>query len=194
MIPRTIRPIALASLAAASLLLVAACGGGDAAAGDPGATAAGAAPGATTAASIDGAPITDADLDLYERGIVHEATLVEAARARARSAPPAERAAAMQGEHETATMPAAAGHLGVDAARYAAVRTTVHDVLRRLDMVGAIEGPVSVDTTRLDAAARARLADPYAGLPAATVDAIRARLDRLAPAYARYEVLVALAG
>ena len=199
---RTVRRIAAASLAVASLVLpLAACGADREvpAGADTGAASPAASPDARADAPADAptgrASLTAADLDLYERGLAHEITLVEAARARGDVATtPEERGAAMEAQYETTTMPAAAAHLGVDAARYEDVRTTVHEVLRTLDMTGAIEGPVSVDTTRVSDDVRARLADPYGGLPAATAEAIRARLDRLVPVYARYTRLVAVAG
>lgn len=140
-------------------------------------------------------PLTAADLDLYERGLAHEIALVEAAQAQlGTAATPEARGAAMQAQFETSTMPAAAAHLGVPEARYRDVRETVHGVLRTLDMTGDIEGPVSIDTARASGETRARLADPYGGLPADAAEALRARLDRLGPLYARYARLVAVAG
>lgn len=182
-------------LAVSSLLLaLLACGadrdavpGADTGVASPAAVAVPAAP-AT-------GPLTAADLDLYERGLAHEITLVEAAQARLGSAAtPDERGSAMQAQFETSTMPAAAAHLGVEPERYRDVRETVHEVLRTLDMAGTIEGPTSIDTARASAEVRARLADPYGALPAGAAEALRARLDRLAPLYARYARLVAVAG
>ena len=140
-------------------------------------------------------PLTAADLDAYERGLAHEIALVEAAQVRLGAAgTPDERGAAMQAQYETSTIPAAAAHLGMDAERYRDLRGTVHGVLRTLDMAGMIEGPVSVDTARASPELRTRLSDPYGALPREAAEALRARLDRLAPLYARYARLVAVAG
>ena len=176
-----------------ALALLAACGAErDVPAGDSAATSPAVV--ATPAAPSSG-PLTAADLDLYERGLAHEITLVEAAQVRLGAATtPDARGAAMQAQYETSTVPAAAAHLGVDAERYRDVRETVHEVLRTLDMTGALEGPVSIDTARASAETRARLADPYGALPADAAEALRARLDRLGPLYARYARLVAVAG
>lgn len=196
--PRRPPPSRTARRAAASFALLAACAAerdappADAVAGDTAVTSPAVV--AVPRAPATG-PLTAADLDLYERGLAHEIALVEAAQVRLGSAAtPADRGAAQQAQYETSTIPAAAAHLGVDAARYREVRATVHDVLRTLDMAGMIDGPTSIDTARATAAQRARLADPYGALPEEASQALRARLDRLAPLYARYARLVAVAG
>ena len=181
-------------LAASLLLALGACAaerdvpaGADTAVASPAVVAVPAAPAS--------GPLTAADLDLYERGLAPEIALVEAAQVRLGAAgTPDERGAAMRAQYETSTVPAAAAHLGVPPERYRHVRETVHEVIRTLDMAGAIEGPVSIDTARATAETRARLADPYGTLPADAAEALRARLDRLAPLYARYARLVAVAG
>src|SRR5688500_8144030 len=87
---------------------------------------------ATEAASAPSGPIdfSEADLDLYERGIAKEIELVKAARERgANAATPGERAAAAQAEWEDSTIPAAAQAAGIDADRYRHTREAVHNVL-----------------------------------------------------------------
>lgn len=185
-------PAALALLALAALLPACAADREPPAAGDSAVTSPAVV--AVPAAPSSG-PLTAADLDLYERGLAHEIALVEAAQAELGDArTPEARGAAMQAQFETSTVPAAAAHLGVPAERYRDVRETVHEVLRTLDMTGAIEGPVSIDTARATGATRERLADPYGALPAEAAEALRARLDRLGPLYARYARLVAVGG
>lgn len=193
------RAFAVVALAAAT-----ACGGDAdatraAAAPDttPAAAAAAAAPAHGAHAADDAALVlTAADLDAWERGREREIALVRAARARGRAATtPAERAAAAQAEWEDATIPDAARSVGLAEADYRRVRETVDRVLETLDFQGAIDGPLELDTTRASPEARARLTeDPYAALPAATADAIRARLPRLVVLWNAYAGLTALNG
>jgi hypothetical protein len=135
-------------------------------------------------------------VDAYERGLTKEIELVQAAQARANGGgTPEERAAARRAGEAEQTMPEAARAIGVDPERYGRVRTTLHEVLTTLDFQGKIDGPMQMDTTRATPDMKARLAsDPLAQLPAESASALRSRLDRLAPLFARYVTLTAVGG
>lgn len=180
-------------------LVIAACGGGDAGSSD---TAA-APPAADAAVNANADPtanasaaVTPADVEPFERGLRKEIEAVRAARARQASATtPAERGAAMQAQFETATAAEGAKAAGMDEARYGQVRQAMVQLLRTLDMQGKIEGPVSLDTTRVSPEQRRVLTDdPYAALAPATADAVRARLASLAAAWKEYIELTAVGG
>jgi hypothetical protein len=191
--PRSIRPRFALPLAA--LATLAACGrdAGRASGHD----SAGPATGASAATSSSGpVALTDADLDVYERGLRKEIELVKAAQERARAATtPQARGEAMQAQWKEQTMPEAARAIGVAPERYRQVRETVHQVLQTLDFQGKIEGPMQMDTAHAPPEMKARLArDPMADLPPASAAALRARLDRLAPVFAEYATLTAVGG
>jgi len=188
---RTARPLLVA-------MLIAACGGdGDQGDGNGG-EGAGSAAGSAASGEAAGRPFafTEADLDAYERGLTKEIELVQAAQERARGAStPQARGEATQAQWKEQTMPEAARAIGVAPERYQQVRETVHEVLQTLDFQGKIDGPMQMDTTNATPQMRARLArDPLAELPPASAAALRARLDRLAPIFARYVRLTAVGG
>lgn len=137
-----------------------------------------------------------ADLDAYERGIRREIELVRAAQSAYDTAStPESRGALQQAQWETATIAEGAKAAALDPERYEEVRRTVHETMRTLDFQGRIEGPLSLDTTRVDEATRARMrADAYGALPPDAAAALRARQDRIAPLWADYTRLVAVAG
>jgi hypothetical protein len=170
---------------------LAACGGGGAGEVPADGTSA-----AASEAAVEAATITAEELTAYERGFAREMDAVRAAQQKAASAPTAqERNAAMQAQWETATIPLGAEAAGLDEARYRAIRTVVHDTLRDLDFKGEIDGPLSIDLSRVDEATKARLSrDVYAGLPADSAAALRAAIPRLAPAWIEYTTLTAVAG
>lgn len=100
----------------------------------------------------------------------------------------------MQAQFETATIPEGAKASGLGD-RYAAVRNTIHDVLRTLDMQGKIDGPVSIDMASASPEMKAQLAkDPMAELPASSAEALRARLNDVAAQWAEYVRLTAVGG
>jgi hypothetical protein len=182
-------------------LLLAACGGTDAeqAAAEPSAQAA--APAADdSAAAADASPaatdFTEADLDLYERGIAKEIEVVRAAQQRASNATtPQERGAAMQEQWEEQSVPAAAQAAGIDPERYRRAREAVHEVFKTLDFQGTIDGPLSMDMSRVDEETRERLAkDPFDALSPGAAAALRARMDRLVPLWIEYVKMTAVAG
>ena len=139
---------------------------------------------------------TEADLEKFERGLHREIEAVKAARAKAASATTAsERSLAMQAEWDTATIPLGAEASGLSEARYRGVREGVDRVLTTLDFQNKIDGPLSLDLERADAAMKARVSgDAFAGLSPQTATALRARMDRLVPIWSEYKALVAVAG
>ncbi|HEX9984953.1 MAG TPA: hypothetical protein VGF69_16950 [Thermoanaerobaculia bacterium] len=188
-------------LAAGSLLVVM-CGGREAATGGGGE---GAASGVSTVetAAAEQAPASEgpadfsaADLDLYERGIVEEIAVVKGAREKAaNAATPAERGKAAQEEWEDQSIPAAAKAAGIDVERYRHTRNAVHHVFETLDFQGKIAGPMEMDMERASEEAKARLAkDAFATLTPAAAAALRARMDRLVPAWIEYATLTAVNG
>jgi hypothetical protein len=146
---------------------------------------------AAAAASFDAA-----DLDAYQRGLRAEIAAVTAARERGAAArTPEERGAAAQDEWETATIPIGAQAAGMNAERYEQIRETVHGVLSTLDFQEKIDGPLSMDLERADAATRERLSrDPFADLPSDSAAALRAKMDEILPAWIEYVTLTAVAG
>ena len=197
--PRPTLSRALCPLLAVTLLASACGGGGDQGEGSAGAGAGSAAGSdAASGGAAAGQPFafTEADLDAYERGLTKEIELVRAAQQRASGAStPQARSEAMQAQWKEQTMPEAARAIGVAPERYQQVRETVHEVLQTLDFQGKIDGPMQMDTAAATPEMRARLArDPLAELPPASAAALRARLDRLAPVFARYVRLTAVGG
>ena len=182
--------------------LLAACSSADskdtAAAADTGASQVAAAEGRTPDAAASTGPITlsAADFDGFEKGIVREAELVrEASQRSANAKTPQERGEAIQAGFDFNTMTAAAPVTGLSVERYKLVRETLSRILTTLDFQGKIDGPQSLDTTRADAAAKARLAsDPYSALDAASAAELKARLGKIAPLWISYISLTALNG
>ena len=179
---------------------VTACGGGDTGetnTPDTGATvspaASGDAPGEPGAAPLT---ITAADLDGFEKGIARETELVRAASEQAaRASTPQARGEAIQAGFEDNTMAAAAPVTGLSAERYKLVRQTLSTLLTTLDFQGVIDGPQSLDTTRADAAAKARMSsDPYAALDPAGAALLKQRLGRITPLWIEYINLTAVGG
>ncbi|HMA21231.1 MAG TPA: hypothetical protein VKO87_10525 [Gemmatimonadaceae bacterium] len=138
--------------------------------------------------------LSAADLDGFEKGFAREIELVRAAAEQARTAKtPAERGKAIQAGWETATIPAAATVTGLSVERYRQVREAMTNLLRMLDFQGKIEGPMSIDTSRVDAEMKAKLAsDPYLVFDASSAAAVKARMDRLAPLWVNYVNLTAV--
>lgn len=139
---------------------------------------------------------TEADLDKFERGLSKEIDAVRAAQQKAASASTAqERGEAIQAQWETATIPLGAEASGLSEPRYRDVRDEVNRVFTTLDFQGKIDGPLSIDLERADAATKARVSgDAFAGLSAEAAMALRARMERLVPLWSEYKTLVAVAG
>jgi hypothetical protein len=161
------------------------CGGSDAPAVDEGEA------GATAPAEL-----TAADLDAWERGMKAEIAAVRAAGDRAASASTAqERADAAGAGQERATIPQGAEAAGLAVDRYRQVRETVNEVFRTLDFQGKIDGPLSIDLSRVDPATKERLArDPFADLPGDSAAVLREQMDRLLPVWIEYVEMTAVAG
>ncbi len=190
------------------VFLIMACGGDDSADSQ---AASGADPGGTTvvdqgdstAMSVPltvtpSAPLTltAADLDGFEKGLAREIELVRAAKDRASKATdPKTRGEAIQAAFEQNTMNQAAPMSGLSAERYGVVRQHLHELLQTLDFQGKIDGPMSLDTARADAASKARLAsDPYATLDPAGAAALKSRLSRIVSVWVRYITLTIAGG
>jgi hypothetical protein len=189
----------LSSLALISLLLclTVACGGGAETGTDQKAEAPAPETSALAAAPAAGPlDFSEADLDLYARGIAQETSLVKAAQERASTAAtPAERGAAAQEQWEEQTIPAAAKAANIPEDRYRQTRTAVHTVFETLDFQGKIDGPMEMDLTRASDEAKAKLAqDPFTTLTPGAAAALRARMDRLVPLWVEYVSLTAVNG
>jgi len=180
---------------------LAACSGGDAKNGAASADTTSSADVATEQTGAAGLPgetvpitLSAADLDGFEKGIARETELVRAASDRAaKAATPQERGEAIQAGFEQNTMVAAAPVTGLSAERYKFVRETLSRLLTTLDFQGQIDGPQSIDTSRVDAATRARLAsDPYSALDSASAAELKSRMNRIVPLWIAYVKLTAL--
>jgi hypothetical protein len=191
---RTLRAAAAACL----LLVCTACGDGGtpAPAGERELTPGGSNPPASDLSPDSGpAALNDADLVAYRAGIAKEIELVREAQKAQASGTPEERAAAMQAQWETATIPKGAEASGLSVDRYRQVRDTVHEVFMTLDFQDKIEGPMSIDLSRVDQATKDRLArDAFSDLPQDSAAALRAHMDRLVPLWIEYVTLTAVAG
>ena len=139
---------------------------------------------------------SEADLDLYERAFVKEVELVRAAGERARNAAtPAERGEAMQAQWDDHSIPAASKAAGVPEERYRHTRGAVHEVFKTLDFQGKIDGPMSIDLSRVSGEMKAKLEkDPFDTLTPSAAAALRARMDRLVPVWIDYVRMTAVAG
>ena len=185
-----VAPRMIASLAV-TLLVVGGCGGGDTASPSTTDSAASTAP--TTAASPS---FTAADVDAYERGMKKEIEAVRAAQQQAGTAKDAQqRLAAIRAQWEDATVPLGAEAAGLSVDRYRQVRNAVNEVFKTLDFQGKIDGPLSMDMSRADAAMKERLArDAFSELSSESAAALRARMDQLVPIWVEYVTLTAVAG
>jgi len=144
----------------------------------------------------DTVELTSDTLHAYERGLKKEIEAVRAARQRSGTATTAqERGQAIQASFEDATIPQGAAAAGLPVEEYRALRETVNGIFRTLDFQGQINGPLSMDLSRADAATKERLArDPFADLSSASAAALRAQRDRLVPVWIEYVTLTAVAG
>jgi hypothetical protein len=142
------------------------------------------------------AELTIDRLVALERGLRKEVDAVRAAQQRSvNAATAAERGLAIQESFEHATMPQGAAAAGLDGETYRQLRETVFNVFRTLDFQGAIDGPLSLDLSQVDAATKERLArDPFADLSPASAAALRSEMDRLLPVWVEYTQLTAVAG
>jgi hypothetical protein len=140
--------------------------------------------------------LTSDTLSAYERGLKKEIEAVRAAQQRSGTATTAqERGEAIQASFEEATIPQGAAAAGLPVEEYRELRETVNGIFRTLDSQGQIDGPLSMDLSRADAATKERLArDPFADLSSESAAALRAQRDRLVPVWIEYVTLTAVAG
>jgi len=178
-------------------LALAACSGGDARIDDTETAGALATAQLTReTAAAERIVLSAADVDAFARGLRREAEAVRESRRLAMAATtPAERGRATQMGFEQATIPEGARAAEMAVERYAAVRETITTVLQTLDLQGRIAGPMEIDTTLASPEMRRRLArDPLSTLPAASAEAIRARLRALEQVWQEYAGLTAVNG
>ena len=145
------------------------------------------------AATVD---VTSGTLAAYERGMKKEIEAVRAAQQRAATAQNAqERGEAIQAAFEQATIPLGAAAAGLPVEEYRALRDTINGIFRTLDFQGKIDGPLSMDLSRADAATKARLErDAFADLSSDSAAALRGRMDQLVPLWIEYVSSTAVAG
>ena len=186
----TLRRGFVAALCASGLTL-SACGGDTSGRATPTGS-----PATTASSSAAAAELTDETLSALERGLRREIQAVKVAQQRSREAKTAqERGEAIQASFEDATMLQGAETAGMPIEQYRAVRHTVDQIFRTLDVQGKIDGPISMDLTRVDEAAKQRLLrDPFEDLSAASAASLRAHMDRLVPIWIDYVNLTAVAG
>ena len=141
-------------------------------------------------------PITEDALAAYERGMKKEIEAVRAAQQRSSSARTAqERGEAIQAAFETATIPLGAQAAKLPEQQYRQLREAVGDIFRTLDIQGKIDGPISMDLSRVDAATKERLSrDPFSDLSPESAAVLRKHMDRLVPIWIEYMKLTAVAG
>ena len=141
-------------------------------------------------------PITAEALAAYERGLKKEIEAVRAARQRSSSAKTAqERGEAIQAAFEAATIPLGARAATLPEQQYRELREQVNDIFRTLDIQGKIDGPISMDLSRVDAATKERLSrDPFSALSPESAAELRKQMDRLVPIWIEYINLTAVAG
>ena len=140
--------------------------------------------------------LTADTLAAYERGLKKEIEAVRAAQQRSSSAKTAkERGEAIQAAFETATIPQGAQAAKLPEQQYRELRERVNDIFRTLDIQGKIDGPISMDLSRVDAATKARLSrDPFSDLSPESAAVLRKHMDRLVPVWIEYINLTAVAG
>lgn len=151
------------------------------------------APSSSSAARVE---LTRERLTAYENGLKKEIEAVRLAQERSsRAKTPQERGDAIQASFEQTTIPQGAEAAGLPVDQYRSLRETINGIFRTLDFQGKIDGPLSMDLSRADAATRERLArDPFADLSPAAAAALRAHMDRLVPIWIEYVNLTAVAG
>lgn len=139
---------------------------------------------------------SDADLDAFIAGLGAETEILRTAQERlASAATPQQRVDALQSASEGARIPEAARRAPLPLERYRAVRDVVVPVLETLDFQGKLEGPMTMDTTRVGESVRARLrGDAMASLSPQSRAALTARLPRIQPVWAEFAVLRAQGG
>jgi hypothetical protein len=154
------------------------------------------ATGAQTPAAPQAIELTNDTLAAYERGLKREIEAVRAAQQKSAAATTsAERGAAIQGSFEHVTIPQGAEAAGLPAEEYRVLRETINGIFQTLDFQDKIDGPMSIDLSRADAATKARVSrDPFADLSSGSAAALRGQMDRLVPVWIEYVNVTAVAG
>jgi hypothetical protein len=192
--PTTARAVAV------FLFVLAGCGGGGEPVpssapeqGSPSAAAEQAPPPPSIKPNVE---LTSSKLDAYERGLKKEIEAVRAAQELSRNAKtPEERGKAIEASFEHKTIPQGADAAGLSIKQYGDLRETVNGIFQTLDFQGKIDGPLSIDLSRVDAATKERLArDPLADLSPESAEVLRAQMGRLVPVWIEYMNLTAVAG
>ena len=149
-----------------------------------------------TPSSTRALELTSDTLNAYERGLKAEIEAVRTAQQRSGTATTAqERGEAIQASFEEATIPQGAAAAALPVQEYRELRETVNGIFRTLDFQGKINGPLSMNLSRADAATKERLArDPFADLSSGSAAALRAQMDQLVPVWIEYVTLTAVAG
>jgi hypothetical protein len=152
--------------------------------------------GASTSPAANSVDLTAEGLEALARGLTKEVEAVRAAQQKSASATtPEERGEAIQASFESATIPQGAEAAGLPVDQYRALRETVVGIFRTLDFQGKIDGPLSIDLSRADAATKERISrDPFADLSPGSAAALRSQMDRLVPIWVEYVSLTAVAG
>ena len=121
---------------------------------------------------------------------------MRAAQQRSSSAKTAkERGEAIQAAFETATIPQGAQAAKLPEPQYRELREKIDDIFRTLDIQGKIDGPISMDLSRADAATKKRMSrDPFSDLSPESASVLRKQMDRLVPVWIEYMKLTAVAG
>jgi hypothetical protein len=191
-----------ARAAAVLLILCAGCGGGsepstspvNAGQETPATSAETQAPSVTSGKPL--VALTTEKLEAFERGLKKEIEAVRSAHELSRNAKTAEeRGKAIEASFEHVTIPQGASAAGMPVRDYGDLREVVNGIFQTLDFQGKIDGPLSIDLSRVDAATKERLSrDPLAELPPQSADALRAHMGRLVPVWIEYMTLTAVAG
>jgi hypothetical protein len=164
-----------------SSIAAGACSGGTADEGSP-RQAAGSEPAGQSGSSSGANDFSASELDAYARGLAREIEAVRGAKN-------------FRESMDTATIPLGAAAAGLPEERYRAVREAVNEVLKTLDFQGKIDGPMQIDLSRVDDAAKARInRDPFNDLTPDAAAALRGAMDRLVPVWAQYVRMTAVGG
>lgn len=187
-------PSPLATASAILLFVCAGCAGSSEQAGAPAASEEQALQAATPSKRI--VELTNDSLSAYERGLKRETEAVRAAQQRSSAAKTSqERGEAIQASFEHATIPQGAEAAGLPVEEYRQLRETISGIFQTLDFQGKIDGPLSMDLSRADAATKERLArDPFEDLSSQSAATLRGRMDQLVPVWIEYVTLTAVAG
>ena len=140
--------------------------------------------------------LTSDNLAALERGLRREIEAVRDAQERSRTGKtPQERIRARRDADDAATIRHGAQAAGMSVAEYEAVRGVVTQIFQTLDFQEKIDGPLSVDMSRVSEERRKLLAgDPFDDVSPTSAAALRAHMPRLVPVWIEYVTITAVAG